>query len=1247
MKWPARWLMWLGLLLVCFGLIRAQLIGQQEYREQTARLQKMLAATPKPKQFKEKVKARRVKEQKPRGAAGIIMPTINVDVSFITTANPPIDPAWYVVKDAAVVASSSSPGGWGVSPGYVHGDPDPQAQVVTFPLGTAGGSYDLYCTDPIGGGDYDVAQGSFVLTGSETEGPPDPPACEPSCHGIEAHLPAAAANRYRIYIATAEGGPFTLAYLLTTSTGPLPARLDAEGNPTPPSEWNQQTALIAFPSLYCLCSNAAAPLTPDTTYWVRCTRIDEPDGPESDPSDAVEVTTLPLPPTPDLTAGTNFVSAIAPEPLPTGATGLDFRHYDSGAGGFVVDEANVPAGGTGNATGLLPDTEYFFDWMGRYAPAFQPRANGPGASITTSDGALPTTPPPPNITDITQDGATAGYDFSGGWPDTDSVFVQVKGATDPDDAWLTVSAPLALPDVLSAPITGYPPNTPLQARIGATNSAGTVYGPFTAFSTLDSDGNPGGGGGLAPEAPGEVDDTDVTDVSIKIEMPPLPTGATTLRLFYRLYSGTNADYAIAPGGEALTGSSSVIVSGLTLSTKYRFLPVAVNDFGATPGPVHDTRTEGVPTVGTVPDKPVTPTAVKSVGRAVISFGSWPARAATVALLQDGVVIHTFDQPAGTRSFAVTGLVDFETYVFTLLPTNGVGDGPESDPLTVVMIDDGVTLAWVNPPDGETVHDTIGLVASVTAPDGLWPVSPVRMTLFGSPLPGVAAMAGTPRWTTSYDTNALLYQGEIVVYGLARGASGLWCAPVPLHLLVNNTLENNVKYHHWRYTHTDGGTLTRFLLDGLIEVVPPGQQQFWIDLFVTSPAPAGALEYDDFAAMEAELLKWQWIHLDATLHVEGTAIPADGVNPPDNLAASNELDIVVRLTPVQKITLWPLGATGPRKMRPLREGQGVALTNALEIVTHDDAKLLRFTRESLSLLVDLDARGMGDAVDAVQFAPDKVLALAPDRVKLLDLTDGDRDATFLIDAEDRPGVAVEAQDGLLYVFFGDADGSTVYETTLANWLPLYTADANVLKTWHVGDAIYWATADHKLRRFKPGDSATGSTVVLTHSAAIADVLVGGEDDTLLAIADADKVWGVGEDGSLTLLADLSDTVPPVLSLAEMVDPATGALRAAAGVSSATTYAGQVDASGFLPLYVMADALAVPEMERLHTVWVAAQGDPLHGGTPEVASDDLVIGVRGADGLGYVALVQRAKLTSETSYLGGGLSHAVLLPHNLST
>ena len=198
------------------------------------------------------------------------------------------------------------------------------------------------------------------------------------------------------------------------------------------------------------------------------------------------------------------------------------------------------------------------------------------------------------------------------------------------------------------------------------------------------------------------------------------------------------------GKTCTTADTSCVVSGLTNGQPYTFTVTATNGMG--PGPASDPSNSVTPAAA--PDKPTGVSATAGLGSAMVS---WIAPSANGSPIGNYTVTSAPGGrtcvSGGALTCAFSGLVSGTTYTFTVHATNGVGNGPESDPSPGILVFTGATYHALVP--GRVVDSRIGLGA------GLFH-SRTKQTF------AVAGLAGVP-------AGAVAVTGNVTVVGQTRAA----------------------------------------------------------------------------------------------------------------------------------------------------------------------------------------------------------------------------------------------------------------------------------------------------------------------------------------------------------------------------------------------------------------------------------------------------------------------------------------------
>jgi predicted phage tail protein len=166
-----------------------------------------------------------------------------------------------------------------------------------------------------------------------------------------------------------------------------------------------------------------------------------------------------------------------------------------------------------------------------------------------------------------------------------------------------------------------------------------------------------------------------------------------------------------------SGSTSLVVTGLTNGTAYTFQVRAVNAGG--PGPLSTASAAVTPVAPVAPVAPSAPTAVSAVrgdGSATVTWtdganGGSPITGYQVQTLRNGGLVKTDTLAAGPQtSTVITGLANGTTYTFRVRAVNAIGLGVLS------AATNAVTPATVPaaPGIGTAVSGTAGAPVTATA-----------------------------------------------------------------------------------------------------------------------------------------------------------------------------------------------------------------------------------------------------------------------------------------------------------------------------------------------------------------------------------------------------------------------------------------------------------------------------------------------------------------------------------------------------
>jgi hypothetical protein len=170
--------------------------------------------------------------------------------------------------------------------------------------------------------------------------------------------------------------------------------------------------------------------------------------------------------------------------------------------------------------------------------------------------------------------------------------------------------------------------------------------------------------------------------------PGAANGSPITGFTLRVINAANAQVGVLRPAPA--GATSLVVTGLTNGTAYRFQVRATNAIGTSAYSALSTAV----TPATVPGTPTALAVGGAVGGAVTASVTWTAPAANgspitgymVVTLRmssaaaNATVVSTTTSavlPATPRTFTATGLVNGVTYRFQVIAVNAVGNGPTS------------------------------------------------------------------------------------------------------------------------------------------------------------------------------------------------------------------------------------------------------------------------------------------------------------------------------------------------------------------------------------------------------------------------------------------------------------------------------------------------------------------------------------------------------------------------------------------
>ena len=322
--------------------------------------------------------------------------------------------------------------------------------------------------------------------------------------------------------------------------------------------------------------------------------------------------------------------------LQTSDNGLAWTNLATGLGGGAV----VPI------TGLASNASapYLLLAVNQYGYA-------PGAPFFATTGGMPASPSTPTVANL---GATSFNLRLPALP-LGATSLTLEASTDSGTTWAAQDGETGLAGlaVVSEAAT---PGATYAFRLVAVNQWGEA--PGSSFTVTAPQ---------TPAAPGSVTLSNLTDTAFRLLMPPLPTGADSLKL------ETTSDaitWLAEAGHDALAGGAAFNETGLTPNTAYSYRLVAVNQWGETPGSGFSVTTAGPPQApgATVVDT-VTPSSCSlhlpglPVGASYLSLQTSP----------DGSAWTTAESNLdGASTVSLTGLAPFTTYNYRLTADNGYG-----------------------------------------------------------------------------------------------------------------------------------------------------------------------------------------------------------------------------------------------------------------------------------------------------------------------------------------------------------------------------------------------------------------------------------------------------------------------------------------------------------------------------------------------------------------------------------------------
>lgn len=409
-------------------------------------------------------------------------------------------------------------------------------------------------------------------------------------------------------------------------------------------------------------------LTPGASYSFRYVAVGAGG---STPGLGVDITMPPAAPGAPTFSSITATSVVVTAPaLPQGALSLTLQRK-IGSGGPMMQgtyenvASGLGAGAQTTVTGLTPSTGGGFMGGTSSIYTFRYLAVGAGGSTGGTEASVTMLPPAPDAPGVPTFSAIITTTLTATAPslpaNANTLTLQKKLASDPDTSYVTVQANVYGGGQSS--VTGLSAATAYTFRYLAVGTGGSTTGAGAGVTT-------------APPAPLAPTFTSITDTSLNVVLPPLPTGALSLTLQQRLGSvfmgGTYV--TIATG---LAGGAVVPVSGLTPGTAYYYRALAVGPDASTPG-AEATATTNPP----LPGAPEAPLLTGITYNALTATAPpLPPYAATLTLQKKlasdpdtSYANLAIGLAAGTQT-SVTGLSATTAYSFRYVAVNATGSTP--------------------------------------------------------------------------------------------------------------------------------------------------------------------------------------------------------------------------------------------------------------------------------------------------------------------------------------------------------------------------------------------------------------------------------------------------------------------------------------------------------------------------------------------------------------------------------------------
>lgn len=337
-------------------------------------------------------------------------------------------------------------------------------------------------------------------------------------------------------------------------------------------------------------------------------------------SDAASAPSAPS--APGLTPVSATAIDVAVQALSGGATSYDLQRAPDvlgSPGTYATIQSSVTPSTTYHDTGLLALTGYWYRLVGVNGSG---STNGTGAEANT----LPSAPAAPSALTVTPISNTAVdvavQALSGGATSYD--LQRAPDSSGSPGAWATIQASVTPSATFHN--TGLTANTRYWYRLVATNTGGSTNGSSASGTTF-------------PVAPSALVLDPISGTAIDVTIPALSGGAVTYNL-QRAPDVTGSPGSWATIGTAVTPSSTVHDTGLTVNTTYWYRLVAVGAGGSTNG----TAASEI-TFAAAPAAPV----LAITYDVDVTIPALSGGAASYNLYRDGSLIATSVMPSSTYS----------------------------------------------------------------------------------------------------------------------------------------------------------------------------------------------------------------------------------------------------------------------------------------------------------------------------------------------------------------------------------------------------------------------------------------------------------------------------------------------------------------------------------------------------------------------------------------------------------------------